>query len=529
MSGSMSRFLLLASVLLIAPPTAADDRSPVENAIVVSIDSVRADHLGLYGYPRGTMPRLEALAERRGALVFERATAVSPSCHPSHATLMLGLYPPQSGVPWCAEGAFTEDPDDEASDLSDLSDASDLSDSEPLAAEPRPLPMAGKRVSTIANWLRIPDANETLAGFLGKQGLRTGGFVSIWTIERRFGYDRGFDRFADDMPEYYGPQRLAWILRYGMRSQRRQVGAVTIDRAIDYLGGLGDRERFFLFVHLADTHVPYDPRSSEPFAEDASARRRLEARWRSRYPEETRERAMKAMTTKDGFLLDRYDGALRYADAQLARLFDALEARGRLDETLVVVTSDHGDSMGQHRYLSGKLNHRLFFEHSLYLWEETQHVPLIVFDPAVRRLERRTANVSQVDVAPTVITRLGFDADDFSELPGRDLTRLPEEPRTVYYLTFGRGRPWVWKRSFQEYPKFIGFRSGDVKFFVDRDRFKSADKGRCFLFDLARDPNELDNLCEGTGEATVDAYRRTLVRWYDRAVAGRKGNLTPGP
>jgi len=514
--------LLLALLLLPSPQSSADERRAVENAIIVSIDSVRADHLSFHGYPRATMPRLEALAKRRGALVFERATAVSPACHPSHATLLLGLYPPQSGVPWCAENAFDETP----FDPSDPSDPSDMSDS---GSEPRPLPMARKRASTIANWLRIPEANETVAGFLGRQGMRTGGFVSIWTIERRFGYDRGFDRFADEMPEYYGPQRLAWILRDGMRSQRRQVGEATIDRAIAYLDGLGESERFFLFVHLADAHVPYDPRSQEPFAEDAAARRRLEALWGSRYPEATRERAMKAMTRKDGFLLDLYDRALRYADAQLGRLLEALERRGRLDETLVVVTSDHGDSMGQHRYLSAKLDHRLFFEHSLYVWEETQHVPLIVLDPSVRRLERRTANVSQVDVAPTVIARLGFDPDDFGELPGRDLTALPEAPRIVYFLTFGRGRPGVWKRSYHEYPKFIGLRSADVKFFVDRDRFRDADKGRCFLYDLAKDPNELDNICAQTPEVTVDAYRRTLVRWYDRAVAGRKGSLTPGP
>lgn len=523
----MRRVLLLAGVLLLAPRISADDRGghrPLRNAIVVSIDSVRADHLGFHGYPRATTPRLEELAERRGALVFERATAVSPSCHPSHSTLMLGLYPPQSGVPWCAENVLADE--DEADDDATNGDFVDEDfvhgDASNGDDEPRPLPMARKRVSTIANWLRIPDANPTLAGFLRQQGLRTGAFVSIWTIERRFGYDRGFEVFADDMPEYYGPPRLSWILRHGMRSQRRQVGEVTIDRALAYLDGLGDGERFFLFVHLADSHVPYDSRAMGPFEEDETARRRLEALWRSRYPEETRKRAMGTMWSKDGFLLDLYDASIRYADAQLGRLLDALEDRGRLDDTLVVVTSDHGDSMGQHRYLSAKLNHRLFFEHSLYVWEETQHVPMIVLDPAVHRLERRTANVSHVDVVPTVITRLGFDVADFGELPGRDLTRLPEAPRTVYFLTFGRGRPWLLKRSFNEYPKFIGFRSGDLKFFVDRDRFKNPDKGRCFLFDLARDPNELDNLCATAREETVAAYRRTLVAWYDRAVAGRK-------
>lgn len=517
--------LLFSTVLLLAAPARGENRQgarALRNAVIVSIDSVRADHLSFYGYPRATTPYLEGLAARRGALVFERATAVSPACHPSHASLLLGLYPQQTGVPRCAEDVLADDPE-----LAAL--AQDDAEASPAGDEPRPLPMARKKISAIANWLKIPAANEILPGFLAARGFRTGGFVSIWTIEGRFGYARGFERFSDDMPEYYGPACLAWLLRDGFRSQRRQVGEVTMDRALDYLAGLGEDERFFLFVHLADTHVPYAPRSAGAFPrEDGKTRRALAEVWRSRYPAESYERAMEAMRQHDGFLLDRYDGAIRYADSQVARLMGYLERNGRLDDTLVVVLSDHGDSMGQHLYLSDSRSHRLFFEHSVYVWEETQHVPLIVFDPAVRQLTRRTANVSQVDVVPTVLARLGFDAADFArgELPGRDLTRLADEPRTVYFLTFGRGRPGVLKRSFQEFPKFIGLRSGDVKFFVDRERFKNAEKGRCFLYDLGSDPNELENLC-GEAGAKAEAYRRLLVAWFDRSVAGRKESAAP--
>lgn len=220
----------------------------------------------------------------------------------------------------------------------------------------------------------------------------------------------------------------------------------------------------------------------------------------------------------------------RYIDSELARLVRFLEERHLLDDTLLVVTSDHGDSMGQHLYLSGAQKNRLFFEHSVYVWEETQHIPLIVFDPAVRRIERRTVNASLVDVTPTVISRLGFDPADFKPGPlaGLDLTKELEEPRTVFFLTFGRGRPGVLKSSYQEYPKFIGWRRGDVKFFVDRDRFRDPSKGRCFLYHLGRDPNELENLCDDpSSKKTATAYRRTLVDWYDRTVAGRKRGAPP--
>lgn len=518
----MSRLFLIALILSLPRYAPAQTQPPLRNAIVISIDSLRADHLSFHGYPRATTPNLEKAMRDRGALVFQRATAVSPACHPSHATILLGLYPQQVGVPWCAEDLVVRD--------ADFSEDEDVQALAALQAEEkrRPVPLTRKRVSAIANWLKIPQANENLASFLKARGFRTGGFMSIWTIQKRFGYDRGFDFFSDDMPEYYGPPQLTWLLRDALKGQRRQVGSVTIDRTVEYLASLGKDERFFLFVHLADTHVPYAPRTAPPFAESAKERQRLEELWRARYAPTIYERAMKAMQRQDGFLLDRYDEAIRYADVQLARLFAWLEERGQLDQTLIVLTSDHGDSMGQHLYLSERLKDRLFFEHSVYVWEETQHVPMVVFDPAVHDLTVRQANVSQIDIVPTAISRLGFDVSRIgSELPGRDLTQLGDDPRTVYFFTFGRGRPGLFKRSFQEYPKFIGFRSGNRKFFVDRDRFKNPKQGRCFLYDLAEDPNELDNLCLTTSPEAIAAHRRKLVDWYDHSVAGRKRGAPP--
>jgi arylsulfatase A-like enzyme len=225
--------------------------------------------------------------------------------------------------------------------------------------------------------------------------------------------------------------------------------------------------------------------------------------------------------------LDAYDRSIRYLDSLLEKLFDRLRDRGLLEDTFVIVMADHGESFGQHPYLSQVRARRPFFEHSVYVWEETQRVPLIIHDPGRHRAAERIATAaSTIDVVPTVVGRLGLDARDFGvgPLPGIDLLAGPpeREPRRVYYLTFGRGRPGVLQDVLMDFPRFIGFREGDLKFFVNRERFKHADQGRCFLYDLARDPDEHHNLCDGdVDRARVRRFRHELVSWYNATIEPR--------
>jgi arylsulfatase A-like enzyme len=518
--------LLLAAAAQAPPPAASPPASaspPPLNVVLVSIDSLRADHLPAYGYPRATAPFLTALAERPGAALFSRVTAVAPSCHPSHATMLTGLYPQQVGVVFCGEDLVFKPADEELDAATD----EELADYQRLLSS-SPAPLVRRKTSAVMNWLRIPVWAPTLATFLHARGYATGGFVSIWTIAGRFGYARGFDRFEDEMPSYYGPPRLAWLLGDLFHGQRRRPGADTLAAALDFLDHRPPDRPFFVFLHFADTHVPYAAPPEITFAGESDAERRaVTAAWARRYPPQTYERAMAKMG-KGGqeLLLDTYDRAIRYVDSLLARFVAALDAKGLAERTLIVVLADHGDSFGQHFYLSKKFADRLFFEHSVYVWEETQHVPLIVVDP--RRHEAaavRTGNASTVDVVPTVLGALGLDAADFGAgaLPGRDLLRADEEPRRVYFLTFGRGRPGVLEDFFLDYPRFIGFREGDLKFFIDRDRFKDAGRGRCFAFELGSDPDELHDLCADPAFAPrAERFRGEVVAWYNGTVEERR-------
>lgn len=537
----MSRVLDLPSlvstlgllVLLRALPAPAGESLPngdvapapaMRNAIIISLDSVRADHLPLYGYPRMTTPFLSELAARPDVHVFENLTAVASSCHPAHTTILSGLYPQQVGVPYCGEDLIMRDAAFTEEDVADL-------EAYQSRLKRTPDPLRRKKISAVINWLEIPAGTQTLATFLQDQGYQTGGFVSIWTLRGRYGYDRGFDRFVDEMPHYYGPRSLGWMLRTVFHSQFRQHARETMDEVLQYLGSLSSDRPFFIFANLADTHVPYrDPGDIRFSGESDAARRELEAAWRERYPLQTRERAMRQMTDGKQFLLDAYDRSIRHTDGQIERLFRLLQNRGQLEHTLVVILGDHGDSFGQHFYQPAEVKTGLFFEHTVSVWQETQHVPLIVFDPLRRECPSRLdANVSQVDIVPTVLSALGFPEDSYGmgRLPGRDLFGDLDADRSVFFLTFGRGRPGLLQDFSLDFPTYIGFRRGATKFFVNRRKFKNPNRGRSYLYDLRRDPHEMSNLAEDAKNADLlDRYRAELVTWYSASVADR-GMIEP--
>jgi len=451
-------------------------------------------------------------------------TAVAPSCHPSHTAMLTGLYPHQVGIPLCGEDLIFK-----PADLGDPVDGEALLEVQDLMSS-SPLPLVHKKTSAVMNWLKIPDDVATLATHLRSLGYVTAGFPAIWTIHGRQGYARGFDIYDDSMPHYYGPRALAFLLRDVFKSQRRRHGEETLELVTRFLDRHDNSTPLFLFVHFADTHVPYRASPGVDFSgETAAERAALEAHRAARYPVETLERAMQRMEGPgEDSLLDAYDRSIRHVDSLIERLFALLEARGLLDTAFVVITADHGDSFGQHAYLSGAQAQGLFFEHSVYVWEETQHVPLLLYDPSSREpARRRTDDVSTVDIVPTILGAVGQSKVELGagDLPGRDLI-LEEHTNTsrrVYFLTFGRGRPGLLRTVLLDYPRLVGFREGDVKFFVDRDRFRGSTRGRCFLYDLASDPDERANLCDDPAhDVRAERFRLELVSWYNDIAGARQ-------
>ena len=284
----------------------------------------------------------------------------------------------------------------------------------------------------------------TLAEILRDRGFRTGAFVGSAVLDADRGLAQGFDTYRSAMP--IGPEG---------RSALQKGADAVIGDALAWLEGIG-RRRFFLWAHLYDPHRPYEP--PEPF--------------RSRHD-------------------DPYIGEIAFADAQIGRLIDALDRRGVLDKTLIVVAGDHGESLGEH----GERTHGIF------VYENVLRVPLLIRAPRFRPV-RTGAVVRLVDVMPTVLDLFGIDPPEVDGVSLRPLLDgrstdlgLEAYAESRYPLRFG----WSSLRSLRD------------------GRFKVIDAPRPELYDLSLDPFETTNLYT-TRRPLADAMIRRV-----RSVAGEHG------
>jgi arylsulfatase A-like enzyme len=311
----------------------------------------------------------------------------------------------------------------------------------------------------------LAEGETTLAGLLAAEGYATAAVVAGPWMKAVFGLAEGFQSYDDD-----GIDELV-----GRRA--RQVTKA----ALEWLDGLAPERPFFLFLNYYDAHSPYgapppftyaffdEPPSVAPAPDD-----------RATWP-------------------DLYDGEIRFADEQLGRLFAELERRGLWQDTLVVVTADHGELFGEHGGLYG---------HGKYLFEEEVHVPLVVKHPARdgEAPAREDARVQLVDVFALILGRVGI------ELPADAQGGLPPHV----------GHPIV----AEVYPPPVISSDGDWRVVYDGDqKLHWSSQGRSMLFDLATDPREQRDLA--LSEPGRVAYLSDLLSAY-LASLPRPGVARPG-
>jgi tetratricopeptide (TPR) repeat protein len=283
---------------------------------------------------------------------------------------------------------------------------------------------------------------DTLATLLRAHGYRTGAFVSAFPLDSRFGLDAGFEVYDDRLGD---PDRTP-----DFRMQERP-GPQTVAAARAWLDATPAPR--FCWVHLYEPHAPYAP----PYE------------WRGRVP-------------------SAYDGEVAAADDALAPLLDPLLARGRSGRTLVVLTADHGEGLGEH----GEATHGLF------AYESTLRVPLLLYAPRLFRPRVVAEGARHVDILPTVLDALGLPVPP--GLPGRSLLAAAEGRRAgsappSYFeaLTPALTRGWAPIHG------------------VLRDRVKYVDLPLPELYDLAADPDEAANLV-ARAPASLDGMRALLAR-----------------
>jgi choline-sulfatase len=384
----------LAGVMLIVAAIAAGAfhwlRPPARpNLLLITLDTVRADHLGSYGGRIASTPTLDRIA--RDGVRFERAYSPTPLTLPAHASLLTGLQPPTHG----------------------------LTDNG-MRAQRFPVP--------------------TLAERLQAEGYDTAAFVAAFVLNSIHGLDRGFARYDD------GPDEAGDVFEL---FRGTAPAAERVDRLLEWLRQ-PRQQPFFAWLHLFDAHSPYLPPPGF----------------------ETR------------YAANPYDGEIAYIDSQLARVLAFLEREALVDNTVVVVTADHGEGLGEH----GEVTHGVF------LYDATLRVPLLVHWRGRLAARVETAPAALVDLLPTLLGLL--DMPPQARAHGIDL--FDSEPRPAPWRFFALSeyprRQYGWSR-------LAALREGAMKY---------IDAPRPELYDGAADPHERSNLIERRSDSTAVRLKDAL-------------------
>jgi arylsulfatase A-like enzyme len=467
------------------PPPAA------RNVLLIVWDTVRAQNLSLHGYFRPTTPNLERFAA--AGTRFQHAFATSPWTLPAHASLFTGRWPHELSAGWrsALDGTY-----------------------------------------------------PTLAEHLRSLGYDTAGFVAnLDYCGRETGLERGFTHYEDYpinaweiLTRYVGLGRrldkpsvaMAVSLLAGRRqgasgpliplSHEHAKRAEDIDRAfLDWLSWQRDRDRpFFAFLNYNDAHTPYEaPDESAPgfgLRPSSWSERITLLQWNN-----VDKLTLPMRTVQLGY--DLYDDSIAHLDKRLGALLDELGRRGVLDETLVIVTSDHGEHLG---------DHRLFF-HGCSLYRQLVQVPLVMVDTR-NVLAGRTVDepVSLRDLPATVLDLLGLEGEH--AFPGRSLTRFwaqgegadPPEFESEPLLMETEKPPLLTNQGREPVAQ------GPMKALVAEGMhyIRSGD-GREELFSLKSDPQERFNVA-GNAPAILARFRALLQSVWGDSVASRSTILGSG-
>jgi choline-sulfatase len=399
---AMASVVAFASCRPIAPRSGSADRP---NVLLVTIDTLRADHVGSYGYQAASTPTIDALAAR--GVRFDTSVAHTPLTGPSHASILTGHTP------------------------------------------------LGHGFRNNSGYVLAPQV-KTAAEDFRHAGYRTAAFVSGFPLDRRFGFDRGFELYDDRLPKGNDRRRTPYVERFA---------DATTDAAIRWLptvrAATGQSTApWFLWMHYYDPHAPYEP------------------------PADLAER----------FRASPYDGEVAFVDRQLARLLQAIDAGGESARTIVLVTADHGESLGEH----GEGTHGIF------IYDATLRVPWVMAGPRVPAGRVSPTVARSIDVLPTLADYAGLPAR--SDLDGRSLRPAAE------------GREMSDEGTYAEslYPEL---ELGWAPLHAWRTKgLKYIKAPRAELYDLEKDPQETTNRV---------AEERARVEDLERKVDAALGHPVP--
>ncbi len=430
------------------------------NVIFISLDTVRADHLGCYQYKYPTSPNLDRLASE--AILYENAICVQPTTNPSHASMFTGLYPAEHGV--------------------------------------------------VSNFVPLRAAVPTLAQLLAAHGYESVAVIGGFPLDRRIsGLGRGF-RYYDDYINPWSYFRHTLLYRFAAALEERLYGtlrpapAVTAS-ALRVLSQKRSRP-LFLFAHYFDPHHPYFYHGAaerfyaggEP-VDFEKQQLELKRRW-NRYKEGTPRppfaAAMEAL----------YDDEILYTDKALGELLNALRNSGSYGRTFIVVTSDHGESFGEHGYKY----------HGQTVYDPEIKVCLLIKPVVDAAGSRVPAQVETLALTRTILGAAGASLTGYRGTPV-DLLRVGEERKAGPSSGFSQTNDKTTLPNGAEVSARYCVRSADAKLIFD------VAKRRYEYYDLTTDAGETNDLYGRVDAAAYGAYRRELTRHIERAASAASGRV----
>jgi len=401
--------------LIASHKSSADYVCPDCNVILISLDTLRTDHLGGYGYHLNTSPNIDEFTGK--GIVFSNAIATSPWTTPSHASLFTSLNP------------------------------SDVD------------------MVVFLKHDKLPDNATTLAEILSDKGYATAGFTGGGLVGPYYNLHQGFDTYKSNGRrwEHNSKQLYHWL------TQNKD-------------------KKFFLFVHAYNCHFPYTPpgRYNKMFTNGSGDVKRI----RSSLPRIfSKKGSLPDNYQKElEYLISQYDGEIAHLDDLVGKFLYALSEYGLLENTVIVITSDHGEEFMEHGNL----------EHAKQLYDESTRIPLIIYSPKLPRGKTVAEQVRITDIMPTLLDLVGVERPQglrgVSLIPhiygrGEDLPAFSENGRVK-----------------DKYSHFIGhinysyylasIRSDNLKLIYNETFIGDETTRGYFLYDLIEDPLEQKNVFE---------------------------------
>jgi arylsulfatase A-like enzyme len=429
-----------------AAGTADERKRRRPNLLLITVDTLRADHLSAWGYPRPTSPRIDRLGAE-GAR-FAAAQVQWPKTGPSFASMFTSTYPKDNG-----------------------------------------------NVRQIG--IPLPCEFTTLAERLQRSGYQTRAIVANGALAREFNFDQGFDRYLEAWqephPEGGDPIRAENVTRLAIAT------AEELDRA----------RPWFLWVHYIDPHFPYEApkpwrgrfQDDEIFERDLRRIRLLDKH--SNQMGGIGRRQTVGHQDRLAFYVARYDAEIAYTDEQIGVLLDRLGQDGLLAETLTALTSDHGESLGEHNY---------YFDHGRFAFQTCLHVPFILHWPG--RIEPRVERepVELLDLAPTLLEAARLLEPGAGWAQGSSLwpvLRGEARPASPVFSEGGTATRGNWIKTARE----GRFQLHHTRMGAEQ-RWIGGPGVDLVLYDLEADPGETVNVAAMHPEVT-ERLKRQLWNWWN--------------